>query len=231
MISELQSHSCQGQDLFVIEVLQGKTGGWFLDSGASNGVRGSNTWLLEKAFGWTGLCVEPNEEMFAELVLNRPGPCVSCCLYDRDGEVDFLESAGVIGGILDTYDPSMLSYARSLLQDRWPEGEQAPTVRKPARTLRSLLHEFKAPPVIDYWSLDTEGAELPILQSFPFDEYAVRVLTVEHNWTNAREEIREFLESKGMYRARDLGIDDGYLWCNGRFVPPSRSAAWRRRLR
>lgn len=229
MIDELVSHSYQGQDLFVIEVLQEMTGGWFLDSGASNGVRGSNTWLLENAFGWTGLCVEPNEALFAELVANRRGPCVSCCLYDRDGEVDFLEPAGVFGGIIDTYDPSMLSYARSLLQDRWPDGGEAPTVRKPARTIRSLLREFQAPPVIDYWSLDTEGSELPILRSFPFDEYAVRVLTVEHNETSAREEIRELLESKGMTCMVDLGIDDGYVRLDGPAVPASRSAVWRRR--
>ena len=91
MNRQLHGHSFQGQDLFVIEVLQGQDRRVFLDSGASNGVRGSNTWLLEKAFGWTGLCVEPNEGMFKELVRNRPGPCVSCCLYDGDGEVDFLE--------------------------------------------------------------------------------------------------------------------------------------------
>jgi FkbM family methyltransferase len=228
MNGELFSHSYQGQDLFVIEVLQGKTGGWFLDSGASNGVRGSNTWLLEQAFGWTGLCVEPNDAMFAELRQNRPGPCVRCCLYDEEGEVDFLEPAGVLGGILETYDPALLSQARSTLGERWPAGGLAPTVRKPARTLRSLLHEFNAPPVVDYWSLDTEGSELAILQSFPFDEYSVRVLTVEHNWTSAREEIRRLLESKGMCLVRDLGIDDGYVSCDAVLVPPSRSAAWRR---
>jgi hypothetical protein len=230
MNGELHSHSYQGQDLFVIEVLQGKTGGWFLDSGASNGVRGSNSWLLEKAFGWTGLCVEPNNAMFGELVQNRPGPCVSCCLYDGDGEVDFLESAGVLGGILEAYDPALLSQARSVLGDRWPAGSLAPTARKPARTLRSLLHEFNAPRVVDYWSLDTEGSELPILQSFPFDEYSIRVLTVEHNWTSAREEIHQFLESKGMSLVRDLGIDDGYVWRDEVLIQPSRSAAWRRRF-
>ncbi len=230
MRGELLSHSYQGQDLFVIEVLQGKMGGWFLDFGASNGMRGSNTLLLEKEFGWTGLCIEPNDAMFAELLLNRPGPYASCCVYDRDGEVDFLESAGVLGGILDTYHPSLLSQVQSSLQDEWPAGSAPPTVRKPARTLRSLLHEFDAPPVVDYWSLDTEGSELPILRSFPFDEYSVRVLTVEHNWTGARQEIRQFLESKDMCCVRDLGIDDGYVSCNEVFVLPSRSAAWRRRL-
>jgi len=227
-IDGLQSRSYQGQDLFVIETLRGKMGGWFLDSGASNGVRGNNSWLLETAFGWKGLCVEPNDAMFAELVSNRRCASVSCCLYDQDGEVDFLEQAGVYGGILDAYEEEHLRFTQDAMGDRWPDGQPPPTVRKTARTLRSLLREVGAPPIIDYWSLDTEGSELAILRSFPFDEFRFRVLTVEHNRTPAREEIRRFLESKGLHRVRDLGIDDGYVWTGGDEIPPAHSAVWRR---
>jgi hypothetical protein len=49
-------HSQFGQDLYVLEQLGGQTGGFFLDSGASNGVRASNTFLLESAFGCAGIC-------------------------------------------------------------------------------------------------------------------------------------------------------------------------------
>lgn len=215
------SHSYQGQDLFVLEILDGLRGGYFLDSGASNGVRGSNSLLLEEAYGWQGLCVEPNAATFAELVRNRRCRCVSCCLYDRDDEVAFVEAAGVLGGILDAYDPDHLRYTQDLLGTTWQ------TVPKPARTLRAVLREAGAPPIIDYWSLDTEGSELAILASFPFDEFRFRVLTVEHNYTPAREQIHALLERHGYQRVRSFGIDDGYVW-NGD-LPSSawRSAAWR----
>src|SRR6266849_3906884 len=98
------SYSYQGQDLLVLELLGRMRSGYFLDSGASNGIRGSNTRLLESAFGWTGICVEPNEAMFRELVRNRRCICFDCCLYHRNGAVDFLEAAGVYGGIVQEYD-------------------------------------------------------------------------------------------------------------------------------
>jgi FkbM family methyltransferase len=203
------SHSYQGQDLFVIEALGWLRDGFFVDSGASDGIHGSNTLLLESCFGWRGICVEPNDALFAKLTRSRRGICVNCCLYDRGGEVSFFEAAGVLGGIMDEYHPDLLRYARSLVASQ-PSAPQG-AVTKPSRTIRSILREHHAPRVIDYWSLDTEGSELAILKSFPFDEYQVRVLTVEHNMTPVREEIHDFLESRGYYRARSLGIDDGYV--------------------
>ena len=36
-----------------------KTPGFFIEAGANDGIRQSNTHVLEKKFGWTGLLVEP----------------------------------------------------------------------------------------------------------------------------------------------------------------------------
>src|SRR5712691_8073947 len=96
------------QDRFVLELLQGKREGFFLDSGASDGVRSSNTHLLESSFGWKGICIEPNDMFFAALKRNRSCICLNCCLYDREGEVDFLEDARTLGGVLDDYHPALL---------------------------------------------------------------------------------------------------------------------------
>jgi hypothetical protein len=216
------SHSYQGQDRFVVEALGGLRGGFFLDSGASDGVSGSNTLLLESAFGWRGICVEPNAALFARLASARRCACVNCCLYDRPADVAFLEAAGVFGGIVDEYDAALLRYARTV-----GGGDDGVTTKR-ARTVESILRELDAPRVIDYWSLDTEGSELAILRSFPFDDYAVRVLTVEHNLTGTREEIRRFLEGRGYRRVRDLGIDDGYVLDASPNARAWRSRAWSR---
>lgn len=219
-----------GQDYFVLEVLGWMRDGFFLDSGAADGITSSNTYLLEKTYGWSGICVEPNESFFASLVRNRKCECVNCCIYDREGEVDFLESARMLGGILSEYDPRHLQFAKSTFKLRDREDGRPPSVRKPAHTLRSILREHRAPSVIDYWSLDTEGSELAILKSFPFDEYSFRVLTVEHNWLPVREEIHAFLTSRGYVRVRTLQIDDCYMPRSAALPMTAwRSAAWRRR--
>lgn len=230
------SGSYQGQDLFVLEVLGGQVGGFFLDSGASNGRKGSNTWILESQYRWHGICVEPNAQTFSQLKANRSCICLDCCLYDRDGTVDFLEAAGVYGGILGEYDDRHLQFTRRVLGERWSEGMEAPTVDKPARTIRSVLRAAGAPRTIDYWSLDTEGSELTLLKSFPFDEFRFRVLTVEHNNGPLRRPIRRFLEDRGYVWARDMGIDDGYVLADATRPASAdsaggawRSAAWRGR--
>jgi len=216
-----------GQDYFVLEVLGGMRNGFFLDSGAADGVIASNTLLLESSFGWQGICIEPNESFFAELVRNRRCHCVNCCLYDREATVEFLE-ANTLGGILDEYHPAHLQYTKTVFPSHEDSNGRLMTVRKTTRTIRSILQECAAPPIIDYWSLDTEGSEFTILKSFPFDEYTFRVLTVEHNWLPVREQIREFLESRGYRRIGEMGIDDCYIIGAGSSFPFWRSGAWAR---
>jgi Methyltransferase FkbM domain len=99
--------------------------------------------------------------------------------------------------------------------------ERPITVKKAARRLRSVLQECGAPRIIDYWSLDTEGSELTILKSFPFDAYCV--LTIEHNRFSVRDEIRAFLEARGYWWVRDMGIDDCYV--RARICPRDRGEA------
>merc|ERR1719409_1756487 len=74
-------------------------------------------------------------------------------------------------------------------------------------SVADLLALGKAPRVIDYVNLDTEGAELDILQGFPFDRHCVRTWTVEHNCEEPKQtKIKELLESKGC-RVAQVMID------------------------
>jgi FkbM family methyltransferase len=223
--------SYQGQDRFVLGVLGELRNGFFLDSGASDGVRGSNSELLEREYGWRGICVEPNRKLYEKLVRNRSCVCLNCCLYDREGAVEFLEAAEVYGGIVEEYDPAFRHFAEAQAAERRPEAADRQPVVKMARRIGSILKDHDAPRVIDYWSLDTEGSELAILRSFPFEEYRVRVITVEHNYTSTRGKIAAFLARRGFDRVGSLGIDDCYVWSGTASTPPWRSRAWSRSSR
>jgi len=59
-------------------------------------------------------------------------------------------------------------------------------------SVNTLLEKYNAPNVIDYISLDIEGLEFDILQSFDFNKYKVLTWTVEHNLVNTQESINNF---------------------------------------
>lgn len=52
------NHSHVGQDLFVLMALNGKRNGTYIEIGAGYPIENNNTYLLESQFGWTGVAVE-----------------------------------------------------------------------------------------------------------------------------------------------------------------------------
>lgn len=53
-----KNYSQSYQDMFVLSVLNGKKNGTYLEIGAFEGIFISNTYLLEKEFGWTGISID-----------------------------------------------------------------------------------------------------------------------------------------------------------------------------
>jgi hypothetical protein len=68
-------------------------------------------------------------------------------------------------------------------------------------TLIDLLKKYKAPKIIDYLSLDIEGAEFDSLKNFDFKEYIFRIITIEHNGNiKNRRKIYNLLKKNGYKR-------------------------------
>lgn len=221
-------YSQYGQDQFVIDLLRGQRGGYFLDSGASNGVNSSNTLLLEREYGWRGLCVEPNRRLFERLAAIRRCDCVNVCLFDRNENVRFFEAGGQLGGVAEDLAWEQLERAMHVKKIARDAQGRPPLVVRQAQTLRETLDRAGAPAIIDYWSLDVEGSELRLLRSFPFDRYTFRVITVEHNWLPAKRDIRAFLESKGYQFVTTLEIDDCFILPSAFPTRHAFSRCWRR---
>ena len=59
----------------------------------------SNTYILERDYGWLGVCVEASPEYFDKLVKNRKCTCVNCCVDEKPGKLEFI-LAGEVGGII-----------------------------------------------------------------------------------------------------------------------------------
>lgn len=201
------SKSQMRQDLFVLSELGFKRDGFFVEFGATNGCSLSNSWLLEKHFGWRGILAEPARIWHADLRANRSAVIETDCVWKTTGEeVEFAEVRAAALSTLGAFTGS--GRVRGRRSTRY-------VVR--TVTLTDMLARHGAPPVIDYLSIDTEGSEFDILQAHDFDRFRFRVITCEHNGTDQRQRIHDLLSRRGYRRVleRHSGCDDWYVAIDG----------------
>jgi hypothetical protein len=65
-----------GQERFVTELLKNKENGFYVELGAFDSKKGSNTYHLETDYNWNGVSFEIDPERHAEFVSNRKNPCI-----------------------------------------------------------------------------------------------------------------------------------------------------------
>ena len=194
-----------GQDIFVLSQSNFKKNGFFVEFGATDGVSISNTYVLEKEFGWRGILVEPAKSWHKSLRENRNSIVDERCVWSASKEsLDFRETNNHELSTIDTYS-SLDMHTNARKSGRVYQVETI--------SLLDLLTEHNAPKEIDYLSIDTEGSELAILQNFDFNRYNIRIITVEHNFTEMREKIFELLTSHGYKRVfvEVSEVDDWYI--------------------
>ena len=209
------------QDLFVISRLHAnKEARYFVEFGATNGITLSNTYLLEKHFGWNGILAEPARCWQSSLKENRKCIIDYRCVYSESGGlIEFLEVENDLsGGLYVTPELSGIAvFADS--------GDWASTIRRDHSSkyfvekisLNDLLIQHDAPYEIGYLSVDTEGSELEILQAFDFKSHKIHVITVEHNYQDGiRSGLYKLLTGNGFKRVYEniSGWDDWYVLSN-----------------
>jgi len=186
------------------------TPGFFVEVGASDGIRMSNTYFYEKQLGWSGLCVEPRENVFDKLVSNRSCFCEQVGIGTEAAEVDFLQIDGYgegLSGVIDKYDPRHQNIIQRYISQHDDYQGQS-VIRIQTTPLQTLLDKYCISH-IHYLSVDTEGGELAILQSIDWAMTTVDVITVENNYRS--NEFRAFLNSKGFIYTTTLEIDEVYV--------------------
>jgi hypothetical protein len=182
-----ETYSQDGQDRFVAEtVFKGMRNGFFVEAGAGDGLWISNTLLLERRYGWSGILVEPTSA-FAQLQRNRPSCRLdNSCLAAVAKTVTLVEifdtgqaalSPSARGNLLlsRTVDDAPQTLAQ--MDSHW--GRALKQYEKQAKPLGDVLKQHGAPACIDYLSLDVEGYEHEILSTFPFAHYLIRCLGIE----------------------------------------------------
>lgn len=193
------------QDLFALMFSGFKKNGFFVEFGATDGISLSNTFLLEKKFGWNGILAEPSQSWQSLLRANRNVAIESKCVWSESNL--FLTFNETSIGELSTLDEfsSIDMHSNLRLIGKKYEVETI--------SLEDLLVRNNAPAFIDFLSIDTEGSEFEIIQSFNFDRYSFGFICCEHNYTQNRELTFHKLTSEGYVRIFQefSKFDDWYI--------------------
>lgn len=221
--SNYHSQSGPNQDRWLNEhVFKNKKPGTFLDVGAHNGVRFSNTYFYEKELGWKGICIEPHPIIFEQLIKNRDCICINGCVSSISGLVDFLqidndpifntEGPDMLSGILQNYEEK---HKKRIQVELGRDGGFAQIIKVNSYLLNDILsaHQIYH---IDFFSLDTEGSELDILKSINYRMIDIDIICVENNYCT--DEIYKFLITKGFSLIACLDHDEIYR--NIKYIAP-----------
>ena len=191
----------------MLQILNQKTKGFFIECGAANGIRFSNTLFFEGGRSWNGLLIEPNIDLFKDLIkLHRNAYSINSCLgTNKSSQLVSFKMVGYLGGIGEKMDSSHSQWVEDYTNSTYK------TITAQCFTLHSLLLAAGQTEV-DYFSLDVEGPELEILQTIPFDKISIKVISVVYrvqismkriNITMSLEKlekVRSFFRTIGNYR-------------------------------
>ncbi len=186
-----------GQDKWALETCNYKKEGFFVDIGAWDGELISNTYPLEKYFKWSGICIEANPTKYQSLVANRDPINVHACLDYTNHDVEFRCDNGLFGGIIDIDTDNGMH----------PPETTENILRMQTKTLEQVLDENNAPVVIDFLSIDVEGAEYRILKNFPFHKYTFLCMVIER----PSAELNKLLQENGYIFVKNAHVDSYYV--------------------
>ena len=171
-----RSYSQQGEDLLIDKALieRGIMHPTYIDIGAYDPIRANNTYLFYKR-GLSGVCVEPDPQLFSVLKRKRPH---DKCLNAGIGPTDFPNAKFYV---MTTKQLSTFSQEEAKhMAESGSYGSQAITkvLDIPIVSINRLLAESftKSPDVL---SIDTEGYDLDIVRALDFTRFAPQVMCIE----------------------------------------------------
>lgn len=174
------SHSLGGLDRKVLAHI-GRNGGIFVEAGAYDGVTQSNTWLLERHYGWRGLLVEPIPDYARLCAKFRPRSIVRNCALgafsDRGKAVEML-----VGGLMSTVNRPCLAGVdpgkHAMAGQAFTGGSSPASLSVETRPLSDLLDDAGIDHV-DFLSLDVEGDEIAVLGGIDFSRHKIDYILIE----------------------------------------------------
>ncbi len=173
------------EEWFIRDFLGDIRGGVFVDVGAWDPTKGSNTYRLERDFGWSGLAVDAIEEFAPKYKVIRPkSQFITAFVGDPNCGTATLHVPEQITAVASGTESFVHNFTAKSLPRQVPR-----------RTLDSLLDQAGIVR-FDFLSMDIELSEPAALRGFDIERFRPRLVCIEaHGET--RQAILDYFAAHG----------------------------------
>mmetsp|Transcript_15642 Transcript_15642/g.29500 ORF Transcript_15642/g.29500 Transcript_15642/m.29500 type:complete len:337 (+) Transcript_15642:51-1061(+) len=169
--------------------------GTYVELGAFDGVRESNTRFFDECLGWDGLLIEGNPYMYEKLVGNRP----------NSHRLSYAPSCVNTGETVEFY---AASFTNAGLTDHVKVIKNNKKIKVPCGPLGPILEKMFPDGHVTFFSLDVEGAEKLVLDTIDFEKIRVDIFMIEvenglckgDQDCEVRNQVRELMKAAGYKR-------------------------------
>jgi FkbM family methyltransferase len=204
-----KSYSQNGEDLIIDKILKGKKTGFYIDVGANNPDRFSNTKRFYQK-GWTGINIEPNYSNYSKFLKKRPRDInLNVGIGNYKGNLKFY-----------TFFPNALStFSIEEVKKYKKQGFKLIQEQKiEVKRLKEILKKY-APKEIDFISIDTEGFDFEVLKSNNWDMFRPKIICIESirdfkYALNKGNKINIFLKNKDYKKVYENNLNS--IWIDKR---------------
>jgi len=205
-----------GQDRYLSSFFEGKSDGSFIEIGALDGVKFSNSLFFENS-GWSTFLCEANPNNYESIVENRPNSkeitlkavVPNDYLEDTIKFLSFEPGYGDgLSGIVGEYEEDHLSriereISKGLISTS-PKEVSCEVVK-----IYDLLENYSllnGSNHFDIMSLDIEGMEEKIIKSIDYNKFSFGFIMVENNYK--KNTIERFLSTVGYEKVANIKTDE-----------------------
>jgi FkbM family methyltransferase len=163
------------------------SGGFFVEVGANDGERQSNTLYYEKYHNWKGLLVEPIPHLAEKCKVNRPNAIIENCALvsfeypKKHIEMQYCGLMSIVNGSIKSKEEEV----NHIKNGCKIQNIETYDLKVSVSTLNFLLNKHMVSN-IDFLSLDVEGFEADVLKGIDFERYKPKYMLIESRY---KEEI------------------------------------------
>lgn len=196
-----KSYSQNGEDLALDKLLSKQKNGFYIDVGANDPVRFSNT----KRFydrGWVGINIEPNPEKLDKFNAQRP--------KDINLNIGIANTEGILK-FYQFFPDTVSTFSKIEARESQKRGlKLVKNIEVEVKRLSQIVEAFAQGKDIDFISVDTEGYDLEVIKSADWLTFHPKLVCIESlqrfkNGKNISFQQDKFMGKVGYKKVFDNG--------------------------